>query len=1824
MNRFDKPNINRFDKPYRVAPFLNNKKYIEMFDLASKLDTHELLQFSLINQIPFDIADDDGNTLIHIVCDVDSRKASQYSKLGVIKFLVNNGANPDKANKYNQTPLHLACQQQADVIVEYLLSIDVDPNYKDNMGLTPFHYALTGNIKPINSTGKIMDFIPPPKRVDNEKKDIILEIKRELNNLLNSPKIVDNFPIFTTFENTIKNILEYDNYFINQRSLILNKITNLAENNKNPNYLSELNNTISIYLFAIKKKIDKYFNGFPQLNNFNIHLTLPTSWSHPTNIKQYSIIENGNIRQMIKNDINDAKDIAIKLIDSFKPYDGDLNILSDSSYNFIMNCYIYQIVQDIRPYQGNYHYYNGQINYDTFANLENDLRHHNAFDNSSSIIDLESLKYTGGPRNIIVDNLMDPNHPDKHISHLDDIKRFSGMNNKKLILTLLWPVYTYKNYNYNTEIDHIVTDIDNKTLNLLDFDINDYTTYFSTTINTIKKITQIAQGLGPQPLNIIQFATLCFIIFSYIAIMQPHRFNDLINHSYLCVNGKFDDNIMVNKWYDNFRTGNYNVGVFIFSMWSDITCMYSGSNLDGTIQTKLLMLISGLTINKTDVEQSFFNAYKPQIVADICNCSLSEPKKIAQIVMLFLNDNCTHNYFNNICSDPSTIYTNPNTYNVDTNVALIGKIFEIYFNNPNSFQLDVSTDEGKLYKSFYRLDKTVFDNLINIFINQYEKMDNKPHKASITDLIYLLTKYNNNKQFNIFTYMTTNTIINWITANPNKNLNLQNNFMPSIYGIQNIFIDENNVSNVPQKYILNHFTIAHMLGLYFEGICYPLQKNIDLTYKIKYSNGRQEFDVILAYYNTVPVGPPVNSDKHYFAQNSDKLEQSNLPLPFNNVIIKTNDQFPYIAKHTYYNINNRDLIIPSIYSYYLHIINKIKYYQEKLNISINEANDHIENMSKGKTGKIERLFTDLYPQIVAYCRIINLFTESYRKFMTKYSSEEIWTNSGIEFNFTPSTYNYIELAQKINIINANYFIYYYIFSPNKIVKLSKFNYFQIPVNTNTSTPDKYLYYSVSNSANSGNPFTEKSLSNPNPQETLINTTNISKGFINDFPLGNYNSLYDDYKNNFYMTDYTIEKNDFVANKYRDAPPSLMANLENFYKYCLIELIEKTIVEIDNNKSGSQEQLYTKIINIITKSSVNFDREHYELSAYVFVSKLVQEIIREQFEIYVNNAVNKTFREKIMQNKDLSLPTSNIFNPQEITISFDKTDIDFSKITDTNDLKNVYNILVQPTNQDIFILYSNDLTNISKLRIKNGIYINNNIIQLLLAKRSSPYHINLEGQTPIYSLIKNYNYEPIQHLKKLGIDFRYFENDSPIKFMIREYNNNLDKIIENINNASNIDVLSKFDNYLYNDVKTLIMSNDAYGNNILSYLPQSFHMSTYIVLQYLIENLINTDDNYTLDDLMDFLSLIDVDIADINKNYLFENFAQYNVLDDFDAHIANEYYQEKHKELLKISDEINIMTSTIHQLSLTNTTKSLELANKIQSSSKYIDINEKKLKINNELINLNIITRFGSYFPNILVSPNFKVIPRYQKPDIDMGLIMHGWKELLNVQYSTENYNLGLINMLIKQKELINNLNLSNRGLLTKMLKPLKKIEEISTSYFLNKKNIDTNKVSHFVRDMLEYLTEITICTSLELVIRRILYTYFLNAQSNDTYDDISTRISFILESTHTGLSKSLKDILQKDIKIELVKSASEIFDNKFDEQGYTVRPPRDIFIDFFQLFENAPIKLPNEIMNIFLKDVVSYFDTFTTKTILLWQVNAENIFKYFINNYRCTQTLLSM
>jgi hypothetical protein len=100
--------------------------------------------------------------------------------------------------------------------------------------------------------------------------------------------------------------------------------------------------------------------------------------------------------------------------------------------------------------------------------------------------------------------------------------------------------------------------------------------------------------------------------------------------------------------------------------------------------------------------------------------------------------------------------------------------------------------------------------------------------------------------------------------------------------------------------------------------------------------------------------------------------------------------------------------------------------------------------------------------------------------------------------------------------------------------------------------------------------------------------------------------------------------------------------------------------------------------------------------------------------------------------------------------------------------------------------------------------------------------------------------------------------------------------------------------------------------------------------------------------------------------------------------------------------------------------------------------------------------------------------------------------------------------------------------------------------------------------------------------------------------------------------------LNGDICERLVKCSVQIFNNKEEENLYTSETVRDILTEFFdnlKLFGNL---LSESIINVFMSNVITYFDSFVSRTILLWLVNIENIFKFCINNYRSLDILLQL
>jgi len=1690
--------MNKFDKPYRLAPAFDTKKSFEMFNLALKLDTHELLQYSLINQVPFDISDDSGNSLIHVVITIDSRKATNLSKLSVIKFLVHQGVNPDKPNKYNQTPLHLACQCQSDVIVEYLLSIDVDTNFNDDMGLTPFHYLLTGDIKTIDNNTEIMDFIPPPKNVNVNKYNDLLEIKKLINDIINQ-NLDEQFPIYKTINETIKNILDFDPIMINIKLDLRSKITSIVSNN-NP---SEITTFFDIAQNKIKKKILSKFSDLPKID-LTIHKTDNlNSWAHPTNKTEMSLIKNGKIKKVIKADILTCRDNIIKLFENFKfeKIDRIDYVIIESEYTN--------------------HYINNDFN-----DVNNIIRHPDAIDNASSIINFKTLKYAGGPRNISVTH---PVLPNNIISEFLDIITLNEVNK---LFYMLGSVNTNDTYAY---------------------------------------IINLAPTLLQE-----------YLLLAYHAIIDSDSFSTIAN--------QYLTSQFANKWYDIYING-CDIRTWLFGMLTDLECRSSETNLEGEINFRTLMLISGLEYKNINLSLGIVNAYKPHIIKYIANTGIQHHIIIAKMVLVLLlntdDSNIIDDIIINIVSATITKYYRAIDKHINYIYILVWKYFE---NTPVGFDNFIKTDqdECRYYNTHYIPNDKPINVLCKIIFNIYKEMIVKPLKQTILDFIYLLIHYDNDRtNIGIFNDITFTEFYMTSTMPITNTTNLDINILPSNYGYLNYNLDDITQRNI------NHYYIAHLMGLYYEGSI-------------------SSFDNILTNYHRInPVDNTLNQQQ--LLLNFISLD------PTRRVVLSDE------LKNLYYDIGNDSIILPDIISYFYLLYRRIEHYYDEIKKLNNKIEIITNNLIKGNVKDLHKLYTTLYPQIVTYSRLIDNFNNSYTEFEKQIernnNRKRIWDNLAFKNSYKKlNNFNYKELAKNLNNINSKYYLYYYIYSPTKLVKLSRFNYYQIP----ETDASKYIYYSDNHNddiinieidQNDGNDLL---LTDNTGIATIVNEDLAKIGLINDFSLGSYDNILNEYIKGTFNTMLQFKNNEyFIRIKDDKLPPSLYVALEHFYKYTLIELIERVITYIDNNKTIND--FYNKIQEFVKINNFNID--NYDLSLYKIVADLIQEIVIEQYNIFINNESYNTL-DKLLISSPVVLP-NNLFIKKNMEISFKTTNIVLNRRYVKESIKNLYDFLIKSKKEDnIFILYPNDLTNINRLKTKYGITINTKIITLLLEKRGFIHHLNINNLTPIYSLLKNYNYKPIIELKKLGINFKDFEEKSPIEFIKEDFNNNLNKILYNIDNINTTsDLLKNFDDYLYNDVKLLILSNEVFGNNILSYLPLSFNMSTYLTLQYLVENLINTDDNYSVDDMAELFKFMDIDIKDINKNFLGETLSNYNIPNKFEYLIAVELLKEKIKNVDLLKIEKNSLDDNIRKLTISNPT----LAIKMTITSKYKKIDDDIKSLNNDIRVLKYFIRRENIntnmLPNIPSGIEYKIIDRYNIITNHNSLIMKAWENVLDLKYDKKNYNLGLIQLLIKQKELINNYDISQ---LTKMLNGLEKIAQIGEDYFNNPKLTDQNKVAHFIRDMLEYISELTIANSIELIMRRILFTYFSSTSVDKSIDYINSIIDYILEAVWGGHEKSLIDTLKKDISHELVKNASEIFDNRSEEQGYNNRPTREILIEFFQRLRNYPGQLPDEILNVFNKDVVTYFDTFVSKSIILWQVNAENIFKYFINNYRCVKTLIEV
>jgi hypothetical protein len=101
--------------------------------IAAKANNLAALKAIMQQTADVNIHDDNGrNLLYHAIIN---------NNHDMVKFLLDMGVNPAKADSYNETPLHWAVSYEQDEVVKLLLSRGANPNTANMYGETPLHLA---------------------------------------------------------------------------------------------------------------------------------------------------------------------------------------------------------------------------------------------------------------------------------------------------------------------------------------------------------------------------------------------------------------------------------------------------------------------------------------------------------------------------------------------------------------------------------------------------------------------------------------------------------------------------------------------------------------------------------------------------------------------------------------------------------------------------------------------------------------------------------------------------------------------------------------------------------------------------------------------------------------------------------------------------------------------------------------------------------------------------------------------------------------------------------------------------------------------------------------------------------------------------------------------------------------------------------------------------------------------------------------------------------------------------------------------------------------------------------------------------------------------------------------------------------------------------------------------------------------------------------------------------------------------------------------------------------------------------------------------------
>ena len=1716
------------NQPYRPILTIPKEKIDSLFMKMNIMDTQEIKQFSMINNVPLNVDDINGENLIHKAINIENILKKEFHRLNIIKFLVQNDVNPDKPNKENQTPLHLACKYQYADIVKYLLSLDVNVNYQDNYGATPFHYALQGQIKLIEPDRTLQNFFPPQKKVDTKRKEKLLEIKKDLWDLIKDEHFI------TSIKNTIDSSIYGDKKIEKESYKLYDKISNKIMDTKPIDYLKSIKEEVQLFKSSIKELVETKWNKFKDSKDIFIHKK--ESYSYDFNGNVLSTLGNTNIKDIIVKKIKSSKNNIKKICKTI--YESvEKESVKNTKENMIINnlSTVNKIYKEFFD-KNKEKYFTHDIALDLFyfSYLYNDVvekewtkttkkyLHENAVDFADNIIDWDKLTFMGGSREMEFtcefDNI-------KAILQIKDIRHqvfyiLAGL--KSIDITVDQIIYKDQVFN-GTEIMSFVENIDG---------LND------------------AQKLA--------------IIMVYNKIFDKDLDENIPSLSLPPPFPPFTRNRdLFNKWSDLLHDKDKVSAIYVIMCQS--VCSKSEDNLTGEMSCMIPMLVSALkvseqTLYERDLKNAIKTCMKKYFIEDYLNkTDKTTIENIFASINILLDEDLK----------------DPHDYNKNNNEEIHDKFFELQ----NIINESTVNEEAR---------NNIFFELNSLITKKINKMKNKPLQQ---DIISLLT-YISNSCFN------------------SKDIGKKDKCDIKYYKINELLEPIKKTTKKDALYVYNSTKYSPDDNKH-ENNMFDLIKHKNNMYLITYLNVLVDYDLVefldLEFFkidgrSDISEAKPFKINTRLLSMK--KLKESKhlglyyqglIQIPYNTKMVEFKDSSKIcIINKTnlfYPTIDSKKVVvtrqIPLIGNYLIHILNDfnfnydnnsdLKYYKY---VHYKYRPPIVDKLDKPDSTKdLDKITTTYFNNKIKKLLSIILYSaKSEQNLFTIINStkklSDAFTDIYVYLYFIYDMLNddkykkdIFTIIAHLNDYNANLLLYAYLFSTDpKIYNLPSFNYYELPYpkknNLNiTNYLGKFLYFTNTH---------------PNEENTeCIDPNNIKYNMQSNLEANSYLNAYDIIESNIITRKYIIKRKAFEQAKACRLPPALNEHLHDFYSYNINLLLQK-IYNMDTTniqKKIAELDMYTDPYNKIIDDKIN---------KYYVLSKIIEELIKQQMIDYIEEQTNRILL-KVIKGLDIQLEAKGlILEPLEFSVSMNKSDIDFPKLFDKKYLLSSYQFSkVDDESNDRFIIYPDEYSNSEILKSKYELIINEKIYNELLNNDTNPFILDSNGQSPIFSLLKNHVSSVIGGLKKIDLDYREFTEFKPLNFLLLELNNHTCKLTNNSENYT--DWLENFVSYQKNEVKTLILSNDKYGNNVPMYLEDTFKIIVYITNQYLSESITNTSELY--------LNNI------IEKLQVYENEA-----DNICQSIIN-------NKIL----EIKKMQKNILKLSEGKTKENLkkkceEIINEVDFLLKTI-VNKKEIK------------------KNINILHPMQILERYNNCFQSNGILTVALSAMINTNLNNSN-DLETFKIITSEKKLFKNPTNIDNTKLVEISKFYKETNKLSNIYFASGKYTDNNEVLKFTKELLEFMTVKFICYPYIMLLRKILTNYFNAIYPNDLIDDILKKVDFCLTNNILKEdSKSIEKILYTIVSKQLVLNISQIYDNQEEEYLFISQTTPDILDTVSNLLTINPLLSIPETSPFFtnIREINAYFDTFIQKTILNWMVVIENVFKFNINQGRiieCINNLL--